>query len=269
MVLKMPDAFGVSQIPIPVPTNPGTGETEEALSDPALDALGGYFTSVLRAKGAAAWAACAPDEPIVRTLLKHDPQEGEFNANDLPALYVWRESIQRVRQADDLTTEQTVFQILWVMPPTQQSRHIKRDSFFAGWSHIIALYAKRERDPSWISPGDPDPTAAKRGSVLRRIACLFNFQMIGTNRTRLNIEVVGRGEMSYRAFQARFDGQELINESGLTDGRAGGGLDLKLLTPDQGTEAPPARVTEHAIVDPPFAAEISGRASVAANLTVV
>jgi hypothetical protein len=93
--------------------------------------------------------------------------------------------------------------------------------------------------------------------------------MIGTGRTRLIVQVEGRGEMNYRAFQARFTGQELVNESGLTDGKAGGGLDLKLLTPDEGTEAPPARVTEHAIVDPPFAALVSGRASVAASLSVV
>ncbi len=77
-------------MPIPVPTKPGTKRGDTAVSDPALDHVAEFFATVLEKYGAAAWAAVAPNEPLVRTVLKHNPERGSFNANELPCLFVYR-----------------------------------------------------------------------------------------------------------------------------------------------------------------------------------
>lgn len=158
--------YGATSIPVAVPADPLTAAT----GDPALDVWAAYFKAYINANGAAAWAAVYPREqssqpiPPILTTWTHQPTDdtiAPFNEKYLPALYVYRASgAANSWEATDLRVAMDTITLLWVFPTgTQPSQRI-RVPFVAALAKLIDAAVEADRDPSYVHPGDTDPTAA-------------------------------------------------------------------------------------------------------------
>lgn len=267
----MADLFGVLALPIPVPTNPGTDESQQAVSDPGLDHLAAFTRAILNANGDAAWKAVAPDTQFVRAVFKHDPALGDFSAKYLPALFVWRGGEpQFIRLADDYAVNETPIEFLLVMQTSQQGRVAARSPIINGFSKILSRGFLRQRDPAWVLAGDPDPSTPVLGSSLSKQTG-FAKMLLTTAGQATTLSVLTKGAtatMVYPALRAQLMvTEQLCEDPSAAAGAVPAQLELKTTTED-GPEVPPARLTNHAIIDNPFAAVVASQSSVAARLTV-
>lgn len=164
----MPRTFGAATLPFAVPAD------GEAVTDPCLDILAESFTAILESNAGAAWAAVSPGEPLVRKTLKHDPVV-DFNPNDLPALYVYRDDERRPRRETlaDLSFQSTIF-VRYVHAPTSSSPvRGKRDPIFNAFNCLGQL-VYQDRDPAWKHPSeelDPDEVGITAREKVVRQAC--------------------------------------------------------------------------------------------------
>lgn len=268
----MADIFGALTLPIPVPTNPGIEEAQQAVSDPGLDHLAAFTRAILNAHGGDAWGVkgVGPQEPFVRVVMKCDPAIGEFSAALLPALYIWRGAAQYVQLADDYGVDETPIEFLYVMPTTQQGRMQARSPIVNGFGKILSRGFRRQRDPAWVLAGDTDPDAAVLGSSLT-VKTGFSKMLLTTaaEPTTLSVQTSGRtATMVYPAIRALLAvTEQLCEDPSAAAGAVPAQLDLKTTTED-GPDVPPARLTGHTIIDFPFAANVDANSSVAAELTV-
>jgi hypothetical protein len=147
----------------------------EPIADPSLGVFGRYLASAITAHLGAGWASLVPgvDSAIVKKLFFHDPNEGAFNDNETPSLWVFREGSAKdpIRESDDWTTRFESIRIFWVLPPTDQFKLLEqRRPAMHAVAAVIEAACRWGRDPSFIIPGDPDESAADEGSVLLRHA---------------------------------------------------------------------------------------------------
>jgi hypothetical protein len=132
----------------------------------------------LNAHGAEAWATVFAASPPVRRIFAHDPAEHCFSEADLPALYLWRSSAESFEQlAEDWHIKRGILTLLWVFPQATQHPQRRRIPFLNGFASLLHVAVERGRDPAWRVPGDPDPTAAARGSVWPRWAGFFELAL--------------------------------------------------------------------------------------------
>lgn len=140
--------------------------------------LGGYLAAVIRRYAGDAWATLLPgaDGQIVKNVFTHDPEQYDFKANDLPALYLFRAG--SAKDPENLTADWRVttdkVSIFWILPPREGVSvmpAIARAVPFV--AKLIDSALRRGRDPSYIVEGDTDPQAPRYGSVVIRAAGLM------------------------------------------------------------------------------------------------
>lgn len=221
---------------IPLAPTP-RGETP---ADPALSTFARYLTAILRTYAGAAWTALAPAEPIVRKYFTHDPEEYEFVDKDLPALYLFRTgSAKQIEQfAEDWRVHHDGVRIFWVLPYASQDKQAERKAFLPAVGKLIDSAFDRGRDPAFVAVGDPDPTAARQGSVVQRIAGVE--WAIGREWKPLRLAIrmrPGEGEQRvYDALDFKLEIAERIKH-GFEDLSSPSALDVKVAV--DGTTVPP------------------------------
>jgi hypothetical protein len=143
--------------------------------------VGAYLRAVLTRYAGAAWAKALPgvDNGIVKNLFTHDPEQYDFKAGDLPALYIFRSS--STKDPEQLTADWRVntdkVSVFWILPPRTgvgTMPAIARAIPFV--AHLIDSAIRRGRDPSYVIDGDPDAQATREGSVVIRHAGLMKLE---------------------------------------------------------------------------------------------
>lgn len=156
----MVDKFGALEIPVPVAI-----DSNHAVGDPALWYLASFVKDVLNSTAGTAWRSVAHGNPV-KHAFAHDPEKCDVKDRDFPAVFVWRESSDPLRMADDWLTDQATFEILWVFPPAPQVKQSERQSFFNALIKPLMAAFEVGRHPAWRIPGDTDDYVATRGSLL-------------------------------------------------------------------------------------------------------
>lgn len=208
---------------------PPADSSSDSVGDPALDILGDFFKAVIEHHLADVWSDCAPNEPIVRKLERHDPEEWDFSVKDTPVLCVWREADANPNQLADCYQEtQSQIRILWVLPPTDRFKNAKRSAFFSAFDKAINLAVFHERDRSYVHPSQSassDASAAVKaeaaayGSDIFPLAGIDWWRLQGAVQ-RVPVDINGGGAQPFR-----FNGYLatlLIGESSVTDPTAFG-----------------------------------------------
>jgi len=152
----MADAFGLLGLP--------ASNADVPVGDPALAKIGAFIQAVANAQLTTAWLALRPrlvpqEQPAIRTVFTHDPDELCFNEKFLPALFVYRDSGTPEQTAEDWFTETTLVRALWVFPPEPQEKQRLRTPFVNAIAKAIADALRRGRHPAWVDSGDTEPTS--------------------------------------------------------------------------------------------------------------
>ena len=160
----MGDAYG--PMPLPAAAWGGAGTT---LADPALDTLSSFFAAVINDQGSVAWASVfgAGQKPVAATFT-YNPEEGGFNEQTTPALYLWRSKFWPSEWVmTDYFIRRTSITMLWIPPSAVQEFR----AVATGFRNLVAsavdgVLAPDARTPSWKQQGDTDPLSATQGSLL-------------------------------------------------------------------------------------------------------
>lgn len=163
----MADTYGALAIPLPAPPAGGS------VADPGLDVMAAFFAAVLNARAQVAWTAVQPPvtglatqpnglvNPVVRTILEHNPEQIVFDEKQLPAIYLDRVSGEEpIWLAEDYRNTHDVWRLWWVFPTAVQYTQRMRNSFGNGLVKVLDRAIEALRDPAFVWPGDPDATAA-------------------------------------------------------------------------------------------------------------
>lgn len=172
----MADTFGALAFPVPAPS------AGQAVGDPALDAITAYLAAVLTANLQTAWAASGvgDGQSIVKTVNKNSPEDGLFNKEDMPILFVWRGDSTNECITDDWVKKKTQVHVHWVTRPADQPKRAARSPIYNAVSSAIERALEQGRDPAWVDPADDDLEAATRGSVLMGRAGLFEWPILSS-----------------------------------------------------------------------------------------
>ena len=207
----MPATHGLLKLPVQVP---GPDDTP---GDPALDVLVAYWKAFLLAYGNAAWQAVAANEPVVRKAFVGDPQERNFNDNDLPALFLFREGSNT--RPDDIADEYRLsfdtLVLFWVLPPSQQEKQVRRYQYGNAIAKMIDRAVEKNRDPSFVlNPSTATPKELAEGTTILQAVDGWRLDLVSWRRTNLVINMfVGDGEPCvYQAIEMRFDFQERVQD---------------------------------------------------------
>lgn len=158
--------YGAITIPVAAPADP----LIEATGDPALDVWAAYLKAYINANGGLAWAKVFPRTrdavaiPPVLSTFTHQPTDdtiAPFNEKTLPALYVYRAGgAAHAWEATDMRVAKDVITLLWVFPTGAQPAERIRVPYVHAIVTLIDAAVEADRDPSYVHPGDTDPTAA-------------------------------------------------------------------------------------------------------------
>lgn len=211
----MSDTFGLLQIPIPAPES-----DDETLADPALDILRVFIQSVVNFDCGAAWARRCPTDPIPIThTFSHAPNLEDFNSNDTPAIFLWRNDDNANashKYSEDLVADESGVCGLWVPPPLAQEDMALIESFRNGMKKSLRQAFAQGRHEAWVVAGDDYYEPEVYGSVLlhhlKMAKCRF-----GQCRThRLTIDAVDRsGRHAFDAVYFTIDTLELAQRDPL------------------------------------------------------
>lgn len=159
----MADEFGLLELPVPRPT-----DKTQPVGDPLLATLGSFLKAVVNADTGAAWSFVCPIEPRpVAHVFTHDPSKMSVSSNTLPALYIWRGTGRDTqRYAQDLLSDDTSLQCLWVPPPATQDAARRRFAFRNAIRKALRAAFGQGRHPAWVVPGDTYFQPDVYGSVL-------------------------------------------------------------------------------------------------------
>ncbi len=188
---ELPGDLGAERMPLELPVQ---GKT---IAGKALDILGAYLRAAITHYAGEAWAHVAPREPIVRNVFTHDPEQYNFKASDLPALYLFAQRSARdpEQTAEDYRLHADIIRCFWVLPPTkhvdQQARRVPIVNYIG---QLIDELLYRGRDASYVIDGDTDATAADEGSVVLRHAGLTRMTSKGWAVGQIAIAVPGNQE---------------------------------------------------------------------------
>ena len=210
----MSDQFGATTLPLS--GSMGSPATV-AVGDTALDKLAAFLKAAINADTRIGWAAVHPGivppevtaVPVVVTRT-HNPDDGEFSENQLPALFVWRATVPR---ATALTQEwqHQVSQIavLWVPPPADFEKARYREPFRNAVGKAIQRNIARQRNPAWVVSGDTDTTASYRGSYLLAQISASQLRLLDIKPHPLVVER-GNGVEPYDALLATLELTEVM-----------------------------------------------------------
>jgi len=193
----------------------GVSSKTDTVKDYALDVVVGYLAAILRTYAESAWHSVAPGEPIVRRAFTHDPQEYEFNQNDLPALYMFRTG--SARNAENLSEDYRIHtdgvRLFWVLPPGSPDTDRRRSPIIQAVGKLIDLKIDRVRDPCYVLANDPDPTKMAEGTVVIRAAGLNWIKFLQWKLAKLAIQIgEGAARRVYQALDVTFEFEESITQ---------------------------------------------------------
>jgi hypothetical protein len=163
--------------------------TDEATGAPTTTALLAEFRKAIEELCGTAWSALYPAEPIIRSVYARDPTEGDFLANDLPALFLWGHDDQEVEQlTDDIRITTDNLSLMWLPHPAPDMQAQLTSQFWQAISKAIRL------------------VSGKHGSSLYNTANAWG----GDLCTRLGLYdlTIGRGEPTEVRIQA---GEEVFS----------------------------------------------------------
>lgn len=152
----MADTFGLLALP--------ASATDAPVGDPALGKLGAYLQAVINAELTAAWLALRPrvplqEQPAVKSVFLHDPDELCLNEKFLPALFIYRDNGLIEQLAEEWYADTTQLKAIWIFPPEPQEKQRPRNPWVNAVAKAIAYALQRWRHPAWFDPGDTDPRA--------------------------------------------------------------------------------------------------------------
>lgn len=213
----MGDTYGA--LPLPAGRDTASGDPsllDPAIGDPSLDKLGAYLVAVLNAKLGAAWDRLCPGQPVAREHHVNSPEEGEFSENDLPALYLWRESDAFEAAADDYSVARSKIAVVWAYEASPQWPRAAYSTFAAAVAKALSQAIWNERDPAWIDPDDTDPNAADQGSNIIAACGWFGLPLVTEDRSLpVHVETAD-DEIRRRTYGARritIEVSELLEQS--------------------------------------------------------
>jgi hypothetical protein len=187
------DLFGPLEVPIVAPS-PG-----QAAGDPFLSTTLAFAQAILNANAPAAWQAVYKDvanAQVVKTVSTEDPEDtrAAFSDARLPALFMWRQTVKPpVWIAEDYLTRESTCILEWVMPAVVRERRALRATVINSIATTLLLLSERNRDPSWVVAGDPDPKAATQGSLFSAWAGFFEFEIDGWKPYVVRIKALDPG----------------------------------------------------------------------------
>jgi hypothetical protein len=157
----MSDTIGLTTLPIAAPAL-----STDVVGDIALQRLGEFLRAAINRMGNTAWRTRGSTTGnVVEHVFCRNPAR-LFDESRLPALYLWRASSNRRREADDVLKVVSTIRIYWVSEPAQAESDTVREPFEYAVDRMIAKALYRERDSAWVVAGDTDPLAATQGSFL-------------------------------------------------------------------------------------------------------
>lgn len=122
------------------PVTENEAAQQEAPGAPTLRALLAEFRLAIESLCGDAWHRLYPAEPVVRRVWANDPTEGDFLANDLPALFLWGHDDQQVEQvADDLRVTTDNLTLMWLPHPAPDITAKLSSQFWQSISKAIRL----------------------------------------------------------------------------------------------------------------------------------
>jgi hypothetical protein len=162
--------IGLNPVPLVAPA-----VRTATVCDPAIDIVRDYIRAIFNTYAATAWRSVAPPtEPIVKRAFSHDPQEYDFNEDDLPALYLFRTGSAKNAEsvASDIRVHADSVRMFWVLPPAPQEQQARRVPIIQALGKLVDLKIERVRDPAYVLASDPDTTKTEQGTVVIRAAGL-------------------------------------------------------------------------------------------------
>lgn len=232
----MADTYG--KLALPVPVTSGVVPPVQAGGDPLVGYTADFLKAVLTAQCLTAWQQVAPTVPVVRTVKLDDPTDQDFNARDLPTLYVFRDEDIATQTTEWLACDYryatSKIHVWWVMPNVAQATRAIRYAFLNAIDKAIDQAVERGRDPSWVVTGDTDPQAAASGSMLNRYAGWDVFERKKSRRKKLLIAPLDGAKMEFEMLAMEFGCDELLTRD-ITVGTVPHKLDVTYKSPDQGT----------------------------------
>lgn len=172
-IATAPNWFGSVAVPLQIP------DYDRPIVDPAVYHLLHFLQAFANKYANAAWdqvyaPPVGPAFPanigdVIFRVYERNPEECEFNKDDLPALFGWRTRIDDERRADDWRTQDVQVTLKWVFPTElAQDKVTLLYPFISSLTKTLRMGVERGQDVSWVVPGDPDAKAATQGSVLVR-----------------------------------------------------------------------------------------------------
>lgn len=170
----MSDTVGADTLPIQPPS------AGEAVADPCLSRLVAYFKAVVNRYSGDAWRTVMPKSDPVGFTFTHNPEETNFNERTLPAFYLYRLGEDPLEWlAEDYDISHAKLRLLWIFPVAGQDTQAFRSTFVNGIAACLKHFIELGRDPSYVLAGDTDPRAASEGSVIYRVANIWEIQWKG------------------------------------------------------------------------------------------
>ncbi len=157
----MADRFGKLELPYPAPNlgDPEVPDHSKAYGDPELEVIGDFLRTVLIADLGKAWQKIDPrrlvvDGPpitVVEGVFTHNPQLYAFDANTLPALWIYRNNVKETdRVAPSLYVFAGTIIVQWVYPLAADNRmQAQRDPFAIAIGKSIARAVHHGRHEAW------------------------------------------------------------------------------------------------------------------------
>lgn len=209
------DRFGFLALdPIPVPIRESTkGDVIGDILLPPGDALiyyiGEFLKTLINSSCGKAWEMLGGKLPVVE-LAYVDPEDRSFNARDLPALYIYRDTFPATRIGDDMYVQKSNVAAYWIPSPAVLQRRQERAPFANAIAAVINRAIIRGRDPSWIVPGDTDPDAPLFGSSLLKWAGADRSMTV--SESKRSVVTIEGHEGSYTGLKVIIQTEELYHE---------------------------------------------------------
>lgn len=189
------EVFGGLTLPIAAPE-----DAKAAITDPLLAHSLEFWRAVANYHCNEVWRCVSPDRPQpVMATFAHNPADAEFNERDLPALFAWRERVdRRYSVAEDYRVEQGVIALLWIPHPVVQAKIARRHSFPNGLFKALDFATTRDMDISWR---DGEVTLSSTAGF-RRLWPMGSRPQVAT------IELDGSEPRRYTAWEMSFQYEE-------------------------------------------------------------